>query len=208
MENIRPDKRMPRGLPIAADMLNHRGEIALQPGEKLGNLVQSPFNCFQAHPRCPISSCGLLASSRQATSKDAVEILRRPAKCHRQRFQSSRATATLDGMALNFPDDRWRHMRALREFALAPSKLIYALIDGVGNRRPILRHSFLRARAFGAEISRSPSFRDTTQAFTRRDSASAQTQGADFSAMAMKSAIARSGESLSDPQEGRTSWQS
>ena len=43
----------------------------------------------------------------------------------------------LDSVPLNFSDNRRGDVRTLRQLALTPSKLSYALIDGFGDRRPI-----------------------------------------------------------------------
>ena len=146
MGSIRHGNRIGPGLPTVANMLNHRGEIGSQVDKKLSNLVQSPLDRVQARPRRLGTCCDWLASGRRTAPREhVVKVLRRPAERHGQRFQSSRATVALNGVTLNFPDDRRRHVRAFRKFALAPSKLIHTLVNGFGDGRPIFRHSFLRA---------------------------------------------------------------
>jgi hypothetical protein len=124
MANIRRSTRSHRGLPVAADMLDHRGEIGLQADEKLGYLVQAPFYSVQARHRHLAIACDWLTCCRRLASfEDRVKALRLPAERHRQRFQSSRTPATLNGVTLNFAHDGRRYMRALRKFTLTPSKL-------------------------------------------------------------------------------------
>ena len=143
MENIRPGKRTLADLPIFADMLNHHAEIGFHVDEKLGDLVEAPFERIQARRQRLTAACDWLACSRLPDPVEhLVKVLWLPAERYGQRFQRARATAALDGVTLDLSDGRQRHMRTFREFALTPSKLSYALIDGLGDCRPILRHPF------------------------------------------------------------------
>ena len=143
MENIRPGKRTLADLPIFADMLNHHAEIGFHVDEKLGDLVEAPFERIQARRQRLTAACDWLACSRLPDPVEhLVKVLWLPAERYGQRFQRARATAALDGVTLDLSDGRQRHMRTFRKFALSPSKLIYTLIDGLGDCRPILRHPF------------------------------------------------------------------
>jgi hypothetical protein len=189
MESIRVGQRIRCRLTVIAYMLNHRREIGPQVGKNLGYLVQASFDGIKARERCFATAGDLFAWCRRPMALEhSVKVLRLPAKGHGQRFQGSRATAALNGVPLNFAHDGWRHMRALREFALTPPKLIHPLIDGFGDCRPILRHSFPPRSAFGAEVSRSPSFHGTTQAFSPSDPPNTLTRQAEIIEISLKSA--------------------
>src|SRR5260370_11768017 len=140
MENIRPGKRTLAGLPILADMLNHHAEIGFHVDEKLGDLVQAPFERVQTRPRRLVAAGDWLACPRRPDAVEhLVKVLWLPAKRYGQRRQRARATAALNGVTLDLPDGRQRHVRTFRKFALAPSKLSYALIDGLGDGGVFLR---------------------------------------------------------------------
>jgi hypothetical protein len=141
MESIRPSQTVLR-LVLVADMLNHRREIGLHVGEELDYLVQSPFDCVEARRRgFAIASDWPAWRRRSLALENFVKVLRLPAECHRKRFQGPRATAAFNCMTLKLPHYCQRHMRALGKFTLTPSKLGHARIDGIGDCRPILRHS-------------------------------------------------------------------
>ena len=78
-----------------------------------------------------------------------VQAFRLPPECHGQGFERARATATLDGVPLDFPHDGRGHVRALRKLTLTPAELADTVADSPGNRSPVLRiafrHAFLRA---------------------------------------------------------------
>jgi hypothetical protein len=74
-----------------------------------------------------------------------IKSFRFPAKRDRQGFQCSRATPPLNGVQLNFPHNRRRDTRTLREFPLTPAKLTDTVIDHLGDRSPIFRHAFRHA---------------------------------------------------------------
>jgi hypothetical protein len=190
MESIQASQRIACGLPVVAHMLNHRREIGLQAGEKLGYLIQAPFDRVEARGR-------RLVTARDRPTwrwwpvalEHRFEVLRLPAECHGKRFQGSPTAAALHCVTLNFAHYRRRHMGALREFALTPSKLIDTLIDGLGDCRPILRHSFPPRSAFRAEVSRSLSFRGQTQSFSWRYLARTFASSAEIIEISLKSAI-------------------
>jgi hypothetical protein len=202
MENSQPSTRISTGLLIAADMLDHRGEISLQVGEKPGYLVKALFDSVQPGRRYLAIACGRFRCGRRPASfQDRLKVLRLPAERHRQRFQSSWAAAALDGVTLNFAHDGGRYMRALCKFALTPSKLGHAPFDDLGDCRPIFRHAFPPRSAVRAEISRSPSFHGSAPPLPRLDSANSSTRRADFIEKSMKSAITVSNRGL--PAEGQ-----
>jgi hypothetical protein len=189
MKNSQPTTRIHIGLSIAADMLNHRGEIGPQADEKSRYLIQAGFDCVQPRRRYLTIACGRFVCGRWSASlQDGFKMLRLPAERHRQRFQGSRAAAALDGVTLNFAHDGGRYMRALCKFALTPSKLNHAPIDGFGDCRPIFRHSFPPRSAVRAEISRSPSLHGTTRPVPRRELANSPTYGAEIIEVSLKSA--------------------
>lgn len=138
---------LPEGLVVAAHMLNHRGEIGLKSGGKLEYLVNSRLNRIQARPyrgnvdRGRIPGAWMLNPARENCAK----VPRLPAESRRQRFQGSRATAALDGVPLDFPYNRNRDMRTLRELALVPAKLAHAIADRLSDRSPVFRHAFRHA---------------------------------------------------------------
>jgi hypothetical protein len=190
MESIPSSQRTLFGLPVIADMLNHRREIGLQACEKLGYLVQAPFDRVEAGGSRFATACDWLTRRRRPVApQHRFEVLRLPAECHRKRFQGSSATAALNGVTLNLSHNRRRHMRALYEFALTPSKLIHALIDDFGNCRPILRHPFPPRSAFGAEAIRSRSFRGPARGFSRRYLACTSAGSAEIIEISLKSAM-------------------
>jgi hypothetical protein len=146
MEIIQLSGRIFVGLATAADTLDQGGEIGLYADKKLGDFVQAVFDYAQPRGMALAASSHWLACVRQPVApKNFVQVLGFPAESHGQRFQSSRAAAALHSVALDFANNRRRHMRALREFTLTPSEFRNSLIDGLSDRRPILRHTFLRA---------------------------------------------------------------
>lgn len=172
MENNRPSCRNSSGLPTAIDMLNHRREIGPNACEKLGDLTQAPLNCVEARRRRLAASVAWLTWRGQfAAPEHRIKVLRFPAERYRQRFQSSRATAALNSLTLNFPHDRGRHTRAFRKLALTPSKLSHPFIHGLSDGCPILRHPIPPRSALGAEVSRSARFCGTPQGLDWSDRA-------------------------------------
>src|SRR5260370_9688285 len=103
MESNQSSHRILWGLPMVPDMLNHRRQIGLQVGEKLGDLVQAPFDGVKAR-RCRFATArDWLAWCRQPVALEhRVKVLRLPAECYRQRFQGARATTALHLAMLNF----------------------------------------------------------------------------------------------------------
>jgi len=198
MKNKQSDHGNCHGLSTVADMLNHRGEIRLHVNENLGDLIQAPLNRIEARGRRFAASVERLTRRRQlAALENYIKVVRLPAKRYRQRFQSSRATATFNCVALNFPHDRSRYMRAFREFALTPSKLSHALIDGLSDGSPILRHPFPPRSTFGAEVSGSARFCGTPQALGLRDQADGLAFRAEIIEISLKSALVLIGASAS-----------
>jgi hypothetical protein len=174
---------------MVADTLNHRGEISLNVSQNLSDPGQVPFYCIEARRRRFAASVGWLTRPRQpAAPEHRIKVLRFPTKCYRQRFQCSRATAALNGVTLNFPDDRGRHMRAFRKFTLTPSKLSHALIDGLSDGRPILRHQIPPRFAFRAEVSGSVPFCGTPQSLSGRHRAQTFACRAEIIDFSLKSA--------------------
>ena len=159
MENNWLSHRGRVGLSVVADMLNHRCEIGLNVDENLCDLIQASFDCIEARgvvSRLPLS--GLPGIGGSPPLSTASRCSRLPAQCYRQRFQGSRATAALNGVALNFPHDRGRYMRSFRKFALTPSKLSHPLIDGLSDGRPIFRHPIPPRSALAPRLADRSSF--------------------------------------------------
>jgi hypothetical protein len=145
MENMQLSRRITTGLAIAASPLHKSGDIGLHADKKLSDFVQTTFDRTQARRMALGNSPGRFVCRRwPVASKHFVQVLGLPAESDRQRFQSSRAAVPLDGMALDFADNRGRHMGALREFALTPrqsSAVVFTRSDG----DPLDRHTALRA---------------------------------------------------------------
>jgi hypothetical protein len=192
METIPSSQRIVCALPVIADMLNHRCDIGLQAGEKLRYLVEPSFDRVKAR-RCGFAIARDWPARRRMPMalENLVKVLRLPAECDRKRFQSPRATAALNRMTLKLSHYRQRHMRALCKFALTPSKLGHALIDGICDCRPILRHAIPPRSAFRAEVSGSASFRDTTEGFSERDPSKPTALRAEIIEPSLKSALTR-----------------
>ena len=76
-----------------------------------------------------------------------VKVFRLPSECHGQGFERAGATATLDGVPLDFPHDGHGHVRALRKLTLTPAELADTVADSPGNRSPVLRIAFRHARS-------------------------------------------------------------
>jgi len=170
-------------------MLDHRGEIGLQVGEKLGYLVKALLDSVQPGRRHLTIACGRFHRDRRSASfQDRLKVLRLPAERHGQRFQSTRTTSAFYGVTLDFAHDGGRYMRALCKFALTPSKLNHAPIDGLSDCRPIFRHPFPPRSAVRAEISRSSSFHGTARPVPRRDPANSSRLGAEIIDSSLKSA--------------------
>jgi hypothetical protein len=152
----RPRTGQSRGLVIAAHMLNHRGEIGLKFDGQLEDLVNSRLKGIEARPYRGNVDRGRIASSRMLylTREHCEKVPRLPAECHRQRFQSSRATTTPDSVPLNFPDDRNRHVRTLRELALIPAEFAHAVADRLSDRSPVFRHAFRHASTSALRFQR------------------------------------------------------
>ena len=198
MKNNQSDHGNRRGLATVADMLNHRGEVRLHVSENLSDLSEAPLNRVEARGRRFAASVNWQTWRRQlAAPQYRIKVLRFPAERYRQRFQSSRATTTFNSVTLNFPHDRSRYMRAFREFALTPSKLSHALIDGLSDGSPILRHPFPPRSTFGAEVSGSARFCGTPQALGLRDQADGLAFRAEIIEISLKSALVLIGASAS-----------
>ena len=75
-----------------------------------------------------------------------VQVSRLPSECHGQGLQRAGATATLDGVPLEFPHDGHGHVRALRELTLTPAELADTVADSPGNRSPVPGIAFRHAR--------------------------------------------------------------
>jgi hypothetical protein len=198
MEINQPGHRRHDGLAMVADMLNHRSETSLNVAENLRDLVQASFNCAEPRRRRLAAAVDCLTWCWQpAAPEHRVKVLRFPAERYRQRFQGPRATAALNGVALNFPNDRGRHMRAFRKFALTPSKLSHAFIDGLSDGCPILRHSIPPRSALGAEVSGSARFGGTPRSLDRRGPAQESACQAEIIEISLKSALLLVGASAS-----------
>ena len=155
MENNRPESRISLGLPIA-HMLKHRGDLGLKAGNKLGNLVKPPVNHIKTQPQGSNIGCHLAADS--GLMRTALEYRIKPswlpAEGDRQGFQGARATSPLHGVQLDFPHDRRRDTRTLRELPLSPAKLTDTVTDHPGDRSPIFRHAFRHASSSAFRFQR------------------------------------------------------
>ena len=76
-----------------------------------------------------------------------VKVFRFPPECHGQGLKRAGATATLDGVPLDFPHDGRGHVRALRKLTLTPAELADTVANRPGNRSPVLRIAFRHARS-------------------------------------------------------------
>jgi hypothetical protein len=156
MESIRTERRAPAGLPLTAGMLNRRGNVSSEFGNKLGDLVESAFQGIQARPqRTTIDRNGIgCACLMRAAVKYSVKTSGLPAESHRQRLKRPGTAATLNGMPLDFPHDGSRHMRTLRKLPLTPAKLTDTVADNPGDGGPITRHAFRHARSSAFHFQR------------------------------------------------------
>lgn len=139
MENVRFDIAGHQALPGSADMFDHGREVGFQVVQAFSDLVEAVFEGVQTgHER------GLAVRDvrRSTAAQHGVEVLRVPAKGGRQGLKGAATSATLDGVVLKLAHDRLRDLRAFRKLALSPPEFIHALVDGLGNRRPIFRHVF------------------------------------------------------------------
>lgn len=146
MENNRLHQGKRPELASIANVLDDGREIGFQAVEAFGDVVEALFEAVQARPQgVGRVGKGLVELRRPSVVEHGVEVLRVPAQGRGQGFQGPRAAAAFDGAVLDLADDRLRDVRALGEFSLTPPQLIHALVDGLGDCRPILRHVFLRA---------------------------------------------------------------
>jgi len=126
------------GLSIRADMFYHSFEIDSYCTKKLYNLAHlaSEFCKVSGHDLGSIWRYhGLMALQYR------IKIGRGPTESDGQRLQGPWTAAALHSMPMNFPHRCQRYMRTIGKFALLQPKLAQALIDGPGNRHPIVRHS-------------------------------------------------------------------
>jgi hypothetical protein len=150
-------------------MVKHRVHIGFQVIEYPRHLDEALFDRIQSGQQY-FTAGGSWFVWHGAAIEHRVKVLRVPAKCDRQRFQGAPAAAALNGVPLDFPDNGRRYMRTLSKLTLLPSQLSYALIDGFGDCRPILRHSILRRSKSGAEASGTSTFRGRSQPSIRHES--------------------------------------
>ena len=78
-------------------------------------------------------------------------MLRVPPKGDGQRFQRPRAPPALRGVAVKLANRRFRDLRASNQFGLIDTEFCHALADRFRDGRPVLRHTFLRARSGGKQ---------------------------------------------------------
>src|SRR6266700_2124183 len=169
METFSPATGNAPRLRAPTNMFKHRIHIGFQVIENPRHMDEALLDRIQPGQQHFAADGNRLFCWHRTAIEYRVKVLRVPAKRHRQRFQGAFATATLNGVPLAFPDNRWRHVGTLRKLALTPSRLSYTLIDGFGDRRPILRHSILRRSHLGAEISGSPALCSRSQPSFRHE---------------------------------------
>lgn len=134
------DFALAAGGPIAAKQLSEIGEV-------LGDLRQPLFDDSEPRRYRVFHVFARLAEGwRDATMQDSEQMLRVQTERDRKRFERPVASLALHGVVLDFADDRLGDLRALSQFALLPSELVYALVDGLRDRRPVFRHLFLFLR--------------------------------------------------------------
>jgi hypothetical protein len=130
-------------------MINHRGDVGLKLGHKLGDLGKPQFEGIKAGPHGGKVRRGMTHGLLRVALEHPVKVFRLPPQGHGQGFERAGATATLDGVPLDFPHDGHGHVRALRKLTLTPAELADTIADRPGNRSPVLRiafrHAFLRA---------------------------------------------------------------
>lgn len=146
MEINRPGRPVP-GLAVAADMLNHRGDIGFKVRNGLGYFFKPPLKGIQAGPQHSPVHCHIAVNSRRLRTalEHRIKPARLPAESHRQRFQRPGTAAPLDRVQLNFPDHSRRHARTLRKLPLTPAKLADPATDGPADCSPVSRHAFRHA---------------------------------------------------------------
>jgi hypothetical protein len=87
----------------------------------------------------------LAAIGRGVTAQDGVEMLGVPAQRYRECFESASAAAALGGVAVQLAHDGHRYLSAFGKLALPPVELGKPCVNRSCDRRPVLRHLFLRA---------------------------------------------------------------
>jgi hypothetical protein len=180
------------GLPIVADMINHRGEVVLKGRKKLGDFVKPPLEGIKAGPHGNTVRHRMTAGRVHVAIEYPGKVFRLPPESHRQGFQRPATTAALNGMPLYFRHDSYRHMRTLRKLALLPAKLADALADSPSDRSPVpwiaFRHGFLRAPLPAPRLAHRTAMPQQTG--TKRDQAEAfrNNYGAEISLISMISA--------------------
>src|SRR5215471_20692435 len=117
-------------LPARTDMLKHRINVGFQVIKKLRHVDEALFDRIQPGQHHFTTSGNRLRCWYRTAIEHSVKVLAVPAESHRQRFQGPGATTALNGVPLNFPDNRRRHVRTFREFTLTPAKFSNALVDG------------------------------------------------------------------------------
>ena len=146
MENEAISKRNHPALTVLADVLDDRREVALEVVEPFGDLFHALLERVQSGPdgvravRDRFVDFGWISALQQEK-----QVLGVPAERGGQLLQRAGAAFALHDVVLDLADDRLRDVRALRELPLSPAELVHALVDGLGDRRPVFRHLFLRA---------------------------------------------------------------
>jgi hypothetical protein len=143
-------------------MVKHRVHVGVQVIKNPRYLDEALFDRIQPGQQY-FAAGGSRAFWHGAAIEYRVKVLRVPAERDRQRFQRAWTSAALNCVPLDFADNGRRYVRTLGKLSLLPSQLSYALIDGLGDRRPILWHSILRPSQSGAEASGTSTFRGRSQ---------------------------------------------
>jgi len=131
--------------------------IAGKPGDQLRQPVlhraQSVVDGRQARHNGVGWKRGLVVCGQAAASQNGTQVSWAPTQSRRQRFERAGATAALSGVVLQLSHDRLGHLRPLGQLTLTPAEFTQPAIDRLRDRRPILRHVFLRAPPLIAEIN-------------------------------------------------------
>lgn len=122
-------------------MLKHRRKVGLQVVELGGYRVEAAFHRVHAPDEVTFRRDGLLRRGRLPSTQYGVEMVWMPTERGGQSFQCARTPLAIDGIALNFTNNRRRNLRPFYEFALIPAQLSQAVVNGPRDRIPVVRHA-------------------------------------------------------------------
>jgi hypothetical protein len=87
----------------------------------------------------------LIATRRPTSFSDRSEMAWMPVERNGERFKRATAAAALHGVVLDLADNCLRNAGALYQVPLTQVQFRQAFVDRPSDRRPVLRHVFLRA---------------------------------------------------------------